>query len=64
MKKNPQLSQVLSELRDWARIEALTCPTKSHWLDVAYWAEGTAIKYKVQLVPTIVTTPFPPQIPH
>lgn len=51
-KKNPDLAQALADLRDWAWLEAKVEQTgkgQRQWLDVRDWAEGTAMKYRVEL---------------
>lgn len=51
-KKNPELSETLSQLRDWAVIERkLTDDPAAHkvWRDVEDWAQGVALKYRVEL---------------
>lgn len=51
-KKNPDLAEALSHLRDWSVIERkLTEDPGAHktWRDVEDWAKGTALKYGVEL---------------
>lgn len=55
-KKNPDLSEALSHLRDWARIERkLTDDPAAHkvWRDVEDWTAGVALKYRAELAPTV-----------
>ena len=55
-KKNPDLAEVLSQLRDWSVIERkLTEDPGAHktWRDVEDWAKGTALKYRVELAPPV-----------
>ena len=55
-KKNPDLAEALSHLRDWSVIERkLTEDPGAHktWRDVEDWAKGTALKYRIELAPPV-----------
>lgn len=55
-KKNPELSEALSQLRDWAVIERKLTDDRAAikaWRDVEEWAAGTALKYRVELAKPI-----------
>lgn len=52
-RKNPELSEVLSQLREWAVIERKLSEDKGArkaWLDVKEWSEGAAMKYKIEII--------------
>lgn len=55
-KKNPELSEALSQLKDWAVIERTLTDDRGAqkaWRDVEEWAAGTALKYRVELAPPV-----------
>jgi hypothetical protein len=63
-KKNPDLAEALSHLRDWCVIERkLTDDPGEYkvWRDIADWAAGAAIKYRVELARPVSP---PDDVPH
>lgn len=56
MPKPPKVTpqDLLSELRQWALIEGKLTDDKAArkaWNEIIQWAEGTAIRYQIQLKP-------------